>query len=638
MDTSPFHGHFGTNYVPTDDEVAQIRNLLEKPRSEAESIANEIARHTLILAALRQKQQAHAAFIANHTALLALIRRLPLEVLLSIFTLCLPTDHIPSLAPHEAPMLLAHVCRRWREVVFRSPSLWTSLHINIPIYPEVPISYKGLRSSRDSRLFEASQLSPEELAHNDNCVAQWEQRMARYSEAISSWLSRAGKLPLHISLQLYQNLTNPNKGKAERDRILQVVCSFSHQWHTLQVHAPDKVLMGLLSIPASRVPILQKVCIQWDVSYRERIEGISEPKAPIPQFTLLRASKLASLSLQNIAYPLRQFPVEWNCLTELVLGKFAEPNRDHFAPRPVLVPARALDILERCPNLVRCKLIFGKTYSRSSHSSVVPDGVNRACVTMPSLSRFCITEGDPLFDFFDYLELPVLSEVVFKTTQYPRADKPSTLLSLIRRHGANMKKLVMDDTMMSPTELEECLTLMPSLTTLKLTRSSYIRTPFDRSAPPETNFVVGYLTPELWDKLTASESNKHTALLPNLVSFSLRVHAPELILPKILSFLQSRRCPSPSIPGVVPLRRFSLMLYITEPEHRYPAIPALLAERGVDVSLMDAFEVKYRRTYGDSLLGPNDFVVKPVMRPSWLSVGDKEGMWWGVEESFADDD
>ncbi|KAJ7709461.1 hypothetical protein B0H17DRAFT_915327, partial [Mycena rosella] len=50
---------------------------------------------------------------------------LPSEITCEIFHQCLPTwVHRNSSEPWEAPVLLSHVCRAWREIALSTPALW----------------------------------------------------------------------------------------------------------------------------------------------------------------------------------------------------------------------------------------------------------------------------------------------------------------------------------------------------------------------------------------------------------------------------------------------------------------------------------------------------------------------------------
>ncbi|KAJ7687788.1 hypothetical protein B0H14DRAFT_3054786 [Mycena olivaceomarginata] len=65
---------------------------------------------------------------------------LPTEILVDIFIICLPVpsrlwtniiDGGHPLRPAEVPLLVAGVCRRWREVAISTPRLWLPLHIPV---------------------------------------------------------------------------------------------------------------------------------------------------------------------------------------------------------------------------------------------------------------------------------------------------------------------------------------------------------------------------------------------------------------------------------------------------------------------------------------------------------------------------
>lgn len=60
----------------------------------------------------------------------SLVRFLPDELLSRIFIECIPTKGATvslEASVHEAPMLLSHVCSRWRSVAFSTPQLWNRL-------------------------------------------------------------------------------------------------------------------------------------------------------------------------------------------------------------------------------------------------------------------------------------------------------------------------------------------------------------------------------------------------------------------------------------------------------------------------------------------------------------------------------
>ncbi|KAJ7165750.1 hypothetical protein C8R46DRAFT_827033, partial [Mycena filopes] len=49
---------------------------------------------------------------------------LPNEITSKISTACLPTDGLVCPAPHAVPLLLAQICRHWRDVALSTSELW----------------------------------------------------------------------------------------------------------------------------------------------------------------------------------------------------------------------------------------------------------------------------------------------------------------------------------------------------------------------------------------------------------------------------------------------------------------------------------------------------------------------------------
>jgi hypothetical protein len=63
------------------------------------------------------------------------LRYVSYDILLEIFFHCLPENPLDALQPNKylVPILFCHVCSFWRTVALSSPSLWTHLHVQLPI-------------------------------------------------------------------------------------------------------------------------------------------------------------------------------------------------------------------------------------------------------------------------------------------------------------------------------------------------------------------------------------------------------------------------------------------------------------------------------------------------------------------------
>ncbi|KAJ7170287.1 hypothetical protein C8R43DRAFT_864563, partial [Mycena crocata] len=79
------------------------------------------------------------AWIDAHLAFISQARRLPDDIIHSIFVACLPYTRNPVITPHEAPLLLCQVCSAWRTLALSTPLIWAAVHIVVPAQPKVQV-------------------------------------------------------------------------------------------------------------------------------------------------------------------------------------------------------------------------------------------------------------------------------------------------------------------------------------------------------------------------------------------------------------------------------------------------------------------------------------------------------------------
>ncbi|KAK6996967.1 hypothetical protein R3P38DRAFT_3068936 [Favolaschia claudopus] len=108
---SRFTHRFGTNYVPTDEEIEEIRADLLCRTEELTRIDERIRE-------LSEQRDKILAYIEPRKAL-------------AIFLACLPTGRNAVMSAQEAPLLLCRICSAWRTAALSMPRLWASLHIPI---------------------------------------------------------------------------------------------------------------------------------------------------------------------------------------------------------------------------------------------------------------------------------------------------------------------------------------------------------------------------------------------------------------------------------------------------------------------------------------------------------------------------
>ncbi|KAJ7036614.1 hypothetical protein C8F04DRAFT_1095119 [Mycena alexandri] len=190
----------------------------------------------------------------GHMRLAAPILALPPEILAEIFVHCLPG----SPDPQDAPYLLCHVCRQFREVAVSTPRLWSSLCV----------------SFNDAKRY------------LDFC-----------RNGVEIWLSRARSLPLSLTLSDDWDRDLFSYPHPE-DTLLPAVIELSEQWRSLTLEGSfwaNLLQSGSLS---GKVSLLEELFI---TGYKDVI--------------LNEAPKLRVLSLDSYSHAEIQVP--WHQLTTL---------------------------------------------------------------------------------------------------------------------------------------------------------------------------------------------------------------------------------------------------------------------------------------------------------------------------------
>ncbi|KAJ7336242.1 hypothetical protein DFH08DRAFT_284751, partial [Mycena albidolilacea] len=133
---------------------------------------------------------------------------LPVEITAKIFTTCLPTlssksRPIPWPSPRAAPLLLAQICRQWRDLSLGMPTLWTSICFVAP-----------------SR------------------------------QLLELWLSRAGNLPLTILL------VTSDESRARM--FMEAVIPYCSRWKEARLTLPLSAVLQLNMMP---FPLLEQLTV-----------------------------------------------------------------------------------------------------------------------------------------------------------------------------------------------------------------------------------------------------------------------------------------------------------------------------------------------------------------------------------------
>ncbi|KAJ7749495.1 hypothetical protein B0H16DRAFT_1551586 [Mycena metata] len=213
---------------------------------------------------------------------------LPFDIISEIFIHCLPVENaLPSSA--EAPLLVAAVCREWRDVALATPRLWKDIDIE---------THRTATISTTARLLEV-------------------------------WVPRAGNLPRNMSLMYGSNEAVPVFSVEMQDVIERHV----FHWTTLDLRSLSFVTFVQLKVPTEGFVSLRKLGLPGQFWHHPE-----ELKGPIHAFST--CPHLRELHIDFTVYGNIVFDVllPWGQITTLRLD---EPP-----------PIQLLTILALVPNLV----------------------------------------------------------------------------------------------------------------------------------------------------------------------------------------------------------------------------------------------------------------------------------------------
>jgi F-box-like len=443
LPATPFQSQLATNYVPSKEETTAIQNLINEVEPQLVSLDAEIE-------AMKARRAIYASFVADHRGLLSPIRQMPPDILRNIFSHCLPYDAPESvMEASEAPMLLAQICSHWRDLVLKTPTLWSTIFLKIPMPPRTVSSFAHAlpREISDLQIDIEAAGTAEELF--GSLVQAWCRKVESLASLTKLWLSRAESCPLTI---VFRDLDSrryhgPPTPQANKDFTLEpvnalvsLICARSSQWAQLDVHVAESgpIEAAFLSLDPSQVPQLQSLrvhCLPRQSIVEFVGNGnyqITPPEAVArPTFHAMKAIRLRSLSLTAFTGSLTDIPVVWSNLTELsYIGSHRPFSSTGIAG---FTSSAALALLRDCPKLVRCSLHLSE-YLYTSDGVAAPSVTpSEATVRLPFLKRFVVSEsrqGPPL-TLLGSLDLPALTSITLSVSPvHISSDQAMPRLSL----------------------------------------------------------------------------------------------------------------------------------------------------------------------------------------------------------------
>ncbi|EAU81611.1 hypothetical protein CC1G_02627 [Coprinopsis cinerea okayama7 len=531
--SSPFSPHLGTNYAPSDSEIAHLRDYIGDLTPHLADLEGKVEAAERALAAAAKKRDGYLQFVDNHRALLSPIRRMPLDVTRTIFQHCLPDKHNAIMSTSQAPLLLTMVCRQWREIVLNFPAMWSSLHIPVVTVPAM-------------RFFHRSTTPP---------IDSWTRRMKHRNQAVTRWLNRAKGSKLSISLA-----TDPNdESFSDEDdqevvaELLDILKERASQLQRLKLSTTQRIANRVLSIPPSQVPELRVIHINIYNPFSDFPFPATNASSRIPANGIIASPTLRTVHVESIPQRLIELSVEWENITDLTCFPV---TLDEDGGVKGFTAREAVNILGRCPNLKTCCLRIHFMPHAVPLGEPEPDMENETgrTVTLHHLETLHLQQEyramlEPLVDS---LRLPALRSLSFSSSKFP-STKASPLIRLMRHCGPNLKTLKVDYLTLKTPELRQCLELAKNVEELDLSPEQTVRPRADTSWYGDFDMVFGdeevldwtaeptMFEADLLAQLTPTEAST-AVLCPRLSSFRIKLHSrDEVGCKEIKDFIRGRR-------------------------------------------------------------------------------------------------
>ncbi|KAJ2925184.1 hypothetical protein H1R20_g11922, partial [Candolleomyces eurysporus] len=519
---SSFTHHLNTNYVPSDEDIAAIRDVVRK----GEEVLNDIDQETCEverrieelrreLGALSERREAQKREVDEHQALLSPIKRIDVDILTSIFLAALDEAqpyHRRVFAHHPA-VIISHVCQRWRIVALSTKLLWRQLHIQIPSYP-----------------------------YSSQYQDPWKEKVAKLVKMTQIWISRSDDCHLSVKIteqnQIRWGLESGTFASecAEFRELVDVLFSSSSRWKDLELclffprsQFPDFPTTRLLVAPPQPTPALTSVKLYYYVDERQLESKLSQHLIAGPN--IFSAPTLRSLEIgpRVLAHDIKRMSVVWSNLEHLVFDGYPAESLHHFDA------VEALALLKECTNLVTCYLGLERDVTIPANCTPITLPRLRELALLPDTSH--LPKG-----LAQSLILPSLRKLEVITGYdecTPREHHESGLFEFCKRFGPSLEDVSFCYKAVTQAALHHCLQRLPNVTSLGLISWDRINIVANgRVAASLNRDTIIQLTPQF---NAAGTAITELPLCPRIAAFRFCADRGELAEDALADFIVARR-------------------------------------------------------------------------------------------------
>ncbi|KAF7299745.1 hypothetical protein HMN09_00980400 [Mycena chlorophos] len=488
MSVSPFAAKLGSNYVPCDEELEQLRAYIREPLCRLAALEDRMAALRAQLDLLTSQRDALKATIDEHKALLSPMRRVPEDILREVFEYCLAAEPVVLIDARRAPMLLTHVCAHWRHLAHAMPSLWGAVHI-----PGSTFSQPGGIGG-----------------------------MLKFNSAIvGGWLARTKDTTQPMSLSMSFRSLNQTLGIVLQDTFPRL------RRLELTLESGDNLYMQpFLRQKPKDLPRLEVLKIDS-----------KEDSGPHfwPGVELLSLPTLRSVSLRIRVDPMR-LPLPWNDLLELNLRCFFSATTMPAVFVGGLSVADSLDVVRRCPRLRKCsfQITRGGQFQQ------------RPAVHTTELRDLALSDAIFLPQFLERLDAPSLERLELAPKAGRENDDRIAFLRALQPHTAHLTAVDFVVTLFNTQTLTALLSMVPLLRCLTLRAGQANPDGVISREEILDNSVLGSLTP-----MAFSDASVYCPFLTHVEFFSCAMFSDWKLLEFIRARMTSQAATLPMLCSVV---------------------------------------------------------------------------------------
>ncbi|TFK19116.1 hypothetical protein FA15DRAFT_760241 [Coprinopsis marcescibilis] len=368
-----------------------------------------------------------------YTKILSHWRSLPSEILIEIFKLVICSDDDGETSEKDGLTQLpaiAGVCRRWAQVIYGTPSLWSEVEV------------------RERR----------KAANMKDLV-----------RSLKNHYSRCGPCPWSFSFSSDRLL--PSAAPATSSRATSPLVEFlmkSSRWKSISLSHPNlDILAPLFSTDPTHLryswPELVSLSLKGWYYTPSRVAPFADTNEPVPVY-MGSTPRLTSLSLQTCDQRISNWELPWHQLTTLRLT-----TADSYASY--------IRIVQNCRNLEVCDLSFPP--SANPLSSVCElDGISKTKTHLPRLKLLNISHSDStvIWPFFAGLTAPCLYELSVSAPPIPGRALPKkdtstgkTLSAFLARSKCNILYLTFKNLPLKDDDYLSIIKHTPNVLSLQIT-------------------------------------------------------------------------------------------------------------------------------------------------------------------------